>query len=394
MSGDMTSALRGLVGIRNPAERLNAVQSFIAALPVDRIPIVFTEFERMASAGDFRRHQNKARAAASTWEQIVSTVVERGPESFLDLKLGQAGDQASATEFESVLSAWAERDLDAAVAYFDSNIRHLKPEEMQGAAGHLASDFMWLDPEKAVAWLGTLPERVRDVVGPHAVRNLAQEDPQRAAALLASHESLPDRDSLARQVGQLWSGSDPRQAFAWAVQMPTEMAGAALRGVMDQWLESDYDEAVRQISRMDASQVTAALPGLAEKVPDNEVPGLALSLGGPAGDEHQTSAAASLASRWADADAFAASEWLANQATGPVRDSAILGFANRLAQEDPESAFEWVAVIADREARNDALDTGIRDWLDQDPEAARSWVQSSSTLSEADRERLLRRTGR
>ena len=145
----MPGALRGLVGIKDLAARHEAVRAFIASLPATSLSEMFNAFERLESEGDFRQHQNTARAAASTWELIVASMVEQGPEDFLDLKLHQAGEQASETEFESVLSAWAEKDLDATVAYFNANIRHLQPSELQGAAGHLTSDFLRLDPERS-----------------------------------------------------------------------------------------------------------------------------------------------------------------------------------------------------------------------------------------------------
>jgi hypothetical protein len=393
-SGDMKGALRGLVSIKDPAVRMSAVQAFIKQLPKKDLPGLFEEFERMEAAGDFRQHQNMARAAASTWELVVAAVVEEGPESFLDLKLLKAGEQASETEFESVLSAWAERDLDATVAYFNTNIRHLTPSEMQGAAGHLASDFLRQDPDKALAWIQTLPEQIRGHCSHYAMRTLAQEDPAKAAAILSAHANLPDSDELARQVAQRWSIADPAMAFEWARGLSPDQSVLAVRGVMDQWMETDYDAASEQVSRLNPAQRHAALPGLVEKAPDDHLPVLATLLGDPPGDHHQTSAAASVASRWADKDAVAASEWLITQPAGPLRDSAIRGFTQQISKEDPESAFEWMAVISNPDVRSDTLDSGIRDWLDKDPEAARGWVQTSAGLTAGDRERLLKRTGK
>ncbi|MFN0127018.1 MAG: hypothetical protein ACKV19_10090, partial [Verrucomicrobiales bacterium] len=393
-AGDMPGALRALVAIKDPSERHEAVRAFIAPLPANALSEMFHAFERLESAGDFRQHQNTLRAAASTWESIVASMVERGPADFLDLKLRQAGEQASETEFESVLSAWAEKDLDATVAYFNANIRHLKPSELQGAAGHLASDFLRLDPDRAVAWLNTLPDDVRRHSSTYALTRLAQDDPEAAARLVATHSSLPDRDAMARHAAQRWAGADPAQAFAWAQSLPTDLAVPALRGAIDQWMENDFDAASRQIEALDPALRNAALPGLAEKAPDTLLPVLATQLGEPPGDPHQASAATSLASRWAETDPGAASEWLVSTPASPLRDAAIRGFSERLAQEDPASAFEWAAVIVDPEIRSDTLDAGIRDWLDKDPEGAREWVQSSTTLSPDDRSRLLRRTGR
>ena len=120
---------------------------------------------------------------------------------------------------------------------------------------------------------------------------------------------------------------------------------------------------------------------------------VARQLADSATDEHQLSAATSLAARWADHDPVAASEWLIAEPASPMRDAAIRAFTHQLAANDPSSALEWAAVIGDSETRWGTLKSGVHDWLDKDPVAAREWVQSSHTLTTQDRERLLVRTG-
>jgi hypothetical protein len=393
-AGDIHGSLRGLMAIGNPAARMAAVTQFVQSLPKERWPEVFQEYQRMEGAGEFRQHQNMMRAAASTWELIVSAIVDEAPESFLKEKLKTDAGRASDTDAESVLSAWAERDLPSAVAYFDSTLRQLKPHEMQGAAGHLASDYLRLDPDKAMGWLATLPDGVRGFCTGYAMKTLSQEDPAKAARILSAHDTLPDADDLALAVAQRWTASDPAQAFAWASQLPPKTAAAALRGVLDGWTQTDFAAASRHVEQLDPAARSAALPGLVEHAPDDMIPSLAAQLGRHTADEHQASAAATLTTRWAEQDPAAASAWLISEPASPMRDAAIRGFTQGLANDDPSSALEWAAVIGDSETRWGTLKTGIREWLDKDPEAARQWVQTSATLSAPDRERLLRRTGR
>ena len=391
-SGDLRSALRGLIAVGDPVVRGAAVKEFIRALPADQLPVVLDEFERVE--GQFRTHQNSSRAAASTWELIAMSIVDRGPEEFLDAKLRKAGEQASETDFESVLSAWAERDLGATVAYFNQHIAHLPPSEMEGAAGHLATNYFRLDPENAVKWLQTLPPDVQARCSHYALTDLCQHDPAAAASVLARHESLPNRSDLAREIANRYAETDPVNALEWARQLPDEMASFAVRNVMTEWMETDFAAASARLATLDTPYPTAVLPGLAENVPVSDLPTLAAQLHDPPGDDHQRSAAAALAARWTQNDALSASQWLVSQPSGPVRDSAIRAFTDTLAKDDPASAYEWAATISDPDIRHDALDDGIRDWIERDPDAAREWVQTSTTLSEEDRSRLLRRTGR
>jgi hypothetical protein len=89
-----------------------------------------------------------------------------------------------------------------------------------------------------------------------------------------------------------------------------------------------------------------------------------------------------------------ASAWLAGQPPGASRDQGTLVLALKTVSSDPRSALEWVATIGARERRNEGIDGLLEVWLKQDPKAARAWVQESDRLSDADRSRLLERTGR
>ena len=391
---DLGGVLRGLLNIKDPSKRRAAIDQLIARLAPKEIHQLFQEYDRMKTAGDFSQHPNIARAAASTWELIVASLVDHGPEAFLASRLQESGQESSSEEFESILGAWSEKDLGATLAYFQSNILPLKPSEFQGAAASLANNYFRMDPDRAAAWLQTLPEPTRNFCGPYALRSLAQQDPAAAARLIAAHESLADRDDLSRHAAQRWAISDPVSAFQWASQLPAGLAVSALDGVMDQWMKGDFQVASRHADQLDPGLRSAILPALTVKAPDDLLPALARQMEGQPGDEHITAAAANLTQRWAETDPTAASQWLLDQPAGPMRDSAIRSFTERLAQEDPGSAFEWAAVIVDTEVRSETLDAGIRDWLDKDPEAARHWVQSAHNLTSADRDRLLRRTGK
>ena len=392
-AGDIRGSLLGLFSIGDPAARMAAVRAFIQSLPEARWPAVFEEFQRMENAGEMRKHQNMMRTAASTWELLVSAIVEKAPGNFLEEKIKTDAGRISDMDAESIMGAWAERDLDSAVAFFNGSLLSLKPAEMQGAAAALACDFMRLDPDRAVDWLATLPEATRNFCVPYALDMLSQDDPAQAARVFADHKALHASEDLARSLAQRWAKADAAGALAWANQLPPSASASALRGVLDEWSKSDFAAAAQHVDQLAPSARSAALPGLAEHAPDEMLPSLARQLADSATDEHQLSAATSLAARWADHDPVAASEWLIAEPASPMRDAAIRAFTRQLAANDPSSALEWAAVIGDSETRWGTLKSGVHDWLDKDPVAAREWVQSSHTLTTQDRERLLVRTG-
>ena len=65
----------------------------------------------------------------------------------------------------------------------------------------------------------------------------------------------------------------------------------------------------------------------------------------------QKSATQSAVGGWAQADAFAASEWLADQPAGPLREAAVEGLIGALSYNAPEDALEWAATLTDPQQR-------------------------------------------
>ena len=248
-AGDIRGSLLGLFGIGDPAARMAAVRAFIQSLPEARWPAVFEEFQRMENAGEMRKHQNMMRAAASTWELLVSAIVEKAPGNFLEEKLKTDAGRISDMDAESIMGAWAERDLDSAVAFFNGSLLSLKPAEMQGAAAALACDFMRLDPDRAVDWLATLPEATRNFCVPYALDMLSQDDPAQAARVFADHKALHASEDLAHSLAQRWAKADAAGALAWADQLPPSASASALRGVLDEWSKSDFAAAAQHVER-------------------------------------------------------------------------------------------------------------------------------------------------
>jgi hypothetical protein len=134
--------------------------------------------------------------------------------------------------------------------------------------------------------------------------NMAKRDPARAQALLDSDLDVAGKTSIASALVTQQASYDPTGAVGWAAQQP--------------------DETVRlQATR------TALLS-------------------------------------WAGADAYAASEWLAVQPAGPLREAAVEGLVQTLGRNAPDEALQWAGTLTNPQQRESAQVNVLLNLLHQD----------------------------
>jgi hypothetical protein len=155
----------------------------------------------------------------------------------------------------------------------------------------------------------------------------------------------------------------------------------------------DFDAAVRETGGLAPAQQDAALKALAGSLkgePGHVAEVIRLVESGAEG-EGRAAAALNAVLKWTGQDPEAASAWVAAQPDGLTRDAAIQGFGHTAvaSKKDPEAGLEWTAAMSNAGERGNWLGQNIKAWSEYDPAAARAWVQSSSRLSDEDRERLL-----
>jgi hypothetical protein len=110
----------------------------------------------------------------------------------------------------------------------------------------------------------------------------------------------------------------------------------------------------------------------------------------PEGDIRQH-AAEGVARTWVAADPVAASAWIATLPPGVARNGATYYLVEGISRSDPASAFRWAASITgDPEKRLYLLQRSVDSWTVTAPDAARAAI-GNLTLSEGERESLIRR---
>ncbi len=107
------------------------------------------------------------------------------------------------------------------------------------------------------------------------------------------------------------------------------------------------------------------------------------------GGETQQSAVAGAMESWAKADSWGASQWLAAQPAGAMRDAGVAALARTIDDEEPDSAWRWAATIADPARREEAMAETLPAWGKADRTAAEAALESAGSLDPATRQRLL-----
>ncbi|RYD49990.1 MAG: hypothetical protein EOP83_24540 [Verrucomicrobiaceae bacterium] len=97
---------------------------------------------------------------------------------------------------------------------------------------------------------------------------------------------------------------------------------------------------------------------------------------------------------WAGRDSAAALSWIQAQPQGEVRDEAIGTYIWTSRNADPQSTLQLAESISDEGDRNRSVFMATRRWMQQDREAATAYIQSSTTLSDEAKQRMLEGGGR
>ena len=99
---------------------------------------------------------------------------------------------------------------------------------------------------------------------------------------------------------------------------------------------------------------------------------------------------ASVARTWTTSSPAEASAWIGSLADPGARNAATAAFSSMLARTDPASAAQWATSITDNGARGRTISQVVSEWKKSDSPAAMAFVQSTPTIDNNLRKRLLR----
>jgi hypothetical protein len=275
-------------------------------------------------------------------------------------------------EYAMLLTAWAEVDPMAALAYTTANTRGGM------ATGTVLSAWASRDPESAIAWAEAKHEG--DEANPYMVgiiRSLAATNPTRATELLqalpfsgergeALRAMMPHllkqgpeaakswiaglsderlRDGATARFAEEMAKADPAGTASWLLANLSEASTRSVDEVFEEWAKTDKNAALASFSNLpEGAARTRALRGLVTV---------------EAREDPQAAAA------------------LMNRNATDVDDRMVFHFVWNSFDKAPDVAANQIGMIEDERDRNRMYGRALGAWLDRDANAAQAWINSA-----------------
>lgn len=328
--------------------------------------------ERLVKMEEIVRGENaldRSRAMLSWIDSLAPSEFEAAVAKFRSLGL----TEARMGEYAMLLTAWAEADPMAALAYTTANTRGGM------ATGTVLAAWASRDPESAIAWAEAKHEG--EEANPYMIgiiRSLAATNPTRATELLQALPFSGERGEALRAMMPHLLKDGPDAAKAWIASLSDERLrdGATARFAEEMaktdpaatasWLLSNLgeastrsvDEVFEQWAQTDKEAASASFASL------------------PQGDA-RTRALRGLVTIEARADPQAAAK-LMNSHPADVDDRMVYHFIWNSFDKAPGVAAGQIALIEDEDGRNRMYQRALGSWLEDDQAAAQRWIDSAN----------------
>ncbi|WP_367871529.1 hypothetical protein [Luteolibacter sp. Populi] len=176
---------------------------------------------------------------------VAGTMLKKDPAAAIEWWLDHTGDHNPANRTDARTAAalgskWFQADPDSFRAYLaDPDGRELPFTMVQQALKKMMEDR-----DGTFDWIASLPPANRVPVIKSAYMVLAQESPEKAAAAFDSRPDLATGDG-ARMILNYWYGRDPNKAVAWVASLPwggtREAALSAVRKIAEQQVQKGQE---------------------------------------------------------------------------------------------------------------------------------------------------------
>lgn len=324
----------------------------------------------------------------------------------------------------SLAGGWLEKDPDSFFKWLneekageDRASKELRRNMLQGAMASMGS----IDPATAEKLIASSPKDRRAWM----ILDMAEQDPNadpRAAAARALEEAGADqgqRGSINWRIGRMLADRDPKDAIKYAEEQKPEDRGSTYDAAMSAWVSKDRTEAMKWLKEQPENVQTSAVNGLKREVRDMDyadVAKLSGEVSPAAGSQVWNMALQGAAERdpkealrylpnisadgrphgyeqiaieWTKKDPQAASEWINPLPPGKEKDGAIQGMVQELGSKEPDSSTIWASSISDENVRFNLVTQNASRWLKRDRPAAEEWINSTDTLTDEQKAKLL-----
>ncbi|MBB5349815.1 hypothetical protein HNR46_000036 [Haloferula luteola] len=295
----------------------------------------------------------------------------------------------------TILRSWASVDPVNAAQYYLDNPNEFRQMGGRGGPGGesgadtIAREWAKLDPEAAMAWANGLEGDEKGSAMVSVISEVAASDPAKAAAM-AANLTGDDQTRAYGEIAKNWATTDMAAAESWANSLTGDAKDRAMSEVLEVLARTDVDAAAAKLSSVSEGEYRDRLVAtLAGKMAQTDPAAAAAWLGSQDSADYGN-AMREIMNNWVSQDSEGALSFIEAQPVGEVRDSATQTYLWRSQDTiEPTAAVALAEAISDERSRSMTIGMTVRRWMETDEDAARSYVESSTTLSDRAKERIL-----
>jgi hypothetical protein len=348
---------------RDPASRPTRVGGDRSTATMDERLVKMEEIVRGENALD------RSRAMLSWIDSLAPSEFEAAVAKFRSLGL----TEERMGEYAMLLTAWAEVDPMAALAYTTKNTR-----------GGMATNTVlaaWAsrDPESAIAWAESNHEG--EEANPYMVgiiRSLAATNPTRATQLLQALPFSSERGEALRAMIPHLLKDGPEAAKSWIAGLSDERLrdGATARFAEEMAKTDPLGTTTWLLANLGEASTRSVDEVFMELAKDHKDTALQTFMNMPEGDA-RTRALRGIVTHEARNNPEAAAK-LMNNHPADVDDRMVYHFIWNSFDKAPDIAASQIAMIQDEEGRNRMYQRALGSWLEEDQAAAQRWIDSAN----------------
>jgi hypothetical protein len=302
----------------------------------------------------------------------------------------------------TVLQSWASVDPANAAKYYAENPREFAmmgmmgggrgPMGNQGGAGIIASEWARQDPAAAMAWAASLGTEKGQAMS-SVVSEVAKTDPRKAAEMITQMDAADQADAY-RSVASQYGALDFSEAQNWIRTLPADQQAQALASAIGGLSNKDPEAAAKQVSQMaDGDEKNRVIDDVVGDLARQNPQAAADFLKDQQDERAQRDGMRELMPTWVNQNPAAALAYAESYEPGRVRDSALEAYVWGNNTSAPKDVIAVAETITDEGDRNRAIGVAAMRWMREDADAAKDYVESSATLSDEAKERIIEGRG-
>ena len=326
------------------------------------------------------------------------------PAATLEEVLSEPATNESRMVAHSALGALAKQDIEAALGYYE----RVRSQQLRYSFGTILIEALAkTDPARALAWARANEQggqsfllasaiqhvamsdqetaraeiakitnkRKRSEALQFAVSALAQNSPERAAAMLDGVDDVRDLESIASTIVATWARVDPTAALDWASSREDIDTSAVLRGVGMQLAMTDPEQAMRLLPRLDPQTARVWHQSIASTLARTAPERAVQFLNRFGGTDEYSNLQSTVIGGIAESDMARARSMADRLPDTAARDEAYAQLVAQQAYTDPAEAARWLDTITDRRQQEFAARQLAEAWYEMDPAAALAWTR-------------------